>query len=412
MDKIKKFFKGQKEGVLATQHLIGMFGATTLVPVLTGMSVSVALFTAGVGTLLFHLVTKRKVPVFLGSSFAFIPGILAVVASTGSLAEAQGGIVIAGLLYFIFALLVWRIGIPRVVKAFPSHITGTIIMLIGFSLIPTAAEMALTTTSLSLLVLFVAALITIFVRGFVGQLAILISIAVGYGSALMVNLVDLEAIATAPWFMIPNFTAPRFSMAGVALIAPIVLATFMEHIGDIAANQAITGNNFYKDPGLHRTLLGDGLATAFAGLIGGPANTTYSENTAILSITKNYNPKTIRLAAVFAIILSFSGKVSAIFQSIPTAVLGGVSLMLFWMIAKIGMDAVLKVRYLLNWKHQLIIFIMIIVGLGNSFTEPLFNFSIKLPVSSTASIEGVALAALVGVVLNLIAGKAKKKEVA
>lgn len=412
MDKIKKFFKGQKEGVLATQHLIGMFGATTLVPVLTGMSVSVALFTAGVGTLLFHLVTKRKVPVFLGSSFAFIPGILAVVASTGSLAEAQGGIVIAGLLYLIFALLVWRIGIPRVVKAFPSHITGTIIMLIGFSLIPTAAEMALTTTSLSLLVLFVAALITIFVRGFVGQLAILISIAVGYGSALVVNLVDLEAIAAAPWFMIPNFTAPRFSVAGVALIAPIVLATFMEHIGDIAANQAITGNNFYKDPGLHRTLLGDGLATAFAGLVGGPANTTYSENTAILSITKDYDPKTIRLAAVFAIILSFSGKVSAIFQSIPTAVLGGVSLMLFWMIAKIGMDAVLKVRYLLNWKHQLIIFIMIIVGLGNSFTEPLFNFSIKLPVSSTASIEGVALAALVGVILNLVAGKAKKKEVA
>ena len=412
MDKIKKFFKGQREGVLATQHLIGMFGATTLVPVLTGMSVSVALFTAGVGTLLFHLVTKRKVPVFLGSSFAFIPGILAVVASTGSLAEAQGGIVIAGLLYLIFALLVWRIGIPRVVKAFPSHITGTIIMLIGFSLIPTAAEMALTTTSLSLLVLFVVALITIFVRGFVGQLAILISIAVGYGSALVVNLVDLEAIAAAPWFMIPNFTAPRFSVAGVALIAPIVLATFMEHIGDIAANQAITGNNFYKDPGLHRTLLGDGLATAFAGLVGGPANTTYSENTAILSITKNYNPKTIRLAAVFAIILSFSGKVSAIFQSIPTAVLGGVSLMLFWMIAKIGMDAVLKVRYLLNWKHQLIIFIMIIVGLGNSFTEPLFNFSIKLPVSSTASIEGVALAALVGVILNLVAGRAKKKEVA
>ena len=412
MDKIKKFFKGQKEGVLATQHLIACFGATTLVPVLTGMSVSVALFTAGVGTLLFHLVTKRKVPVFLGSSFAFIPGILAVVASTGSLAEAQGGIVIAGLLYFIFALLVWRIGIPRVVKAFPSHITGTIIMLIGFSLIPTAAEMALTTTSLSLLVLFVAALITIFVRGFVGQLAILISIAVGYGSALVVNLVDLEAIAAAPWFMIPNFTAPRFSVAGVALIAPIVLATFMEHIGDIAANQAITGNNFYKDPGLHRTLLGDGLATAFAGLVGGPANTTYSENTAILSITKNYNPRIIRLAAVLAIILSFSGKVSAIFQSIPTAVLGGVSLMLFWMIAKIGMDAVLKVRYLLNWKHQLIIFIMIIVGLGNSFTEPLFNFSIKLPVSSTASIEGVALAALVGVILNLVAGKAKKKEVA
>lgn len=407
MDKFKKT-------VLGFQHLIAMFGATTLVPMLTGMSVSVALFAAGVGTLIFHFVTKRKVPIFLGSSFAFIPGIIAVATTTGSLAQAQGGIVVAGFLYLVFALLVRRIGIGKIVKAFPPHITGTIIMLIGVSLIPTAAEMSLTNTSLSLLVLFVATLMTIFVGGFVGQLAIIISIVVGYCSALMVNLVDLDPVIQAPWLAVPNFTAPEFSLTGIMLIAPIVLATFMEHIGDIAANQTITGQNFYKDPGLHRTLVGDGLATAFSGLIGGPANTTYSENTAVLSITKNYNPQIIRIAAVFAIFLSFSGKVSAIFQSIPTAVLGGVSLVLFWMIAKIGIDAVLAIRYKLKFKHQMIIAIMIILGLGNSFTEPLFGFSLALPISSTATIEGVALAALVGVILNLLAGDPirKKQEVA
>lgn len=411
METIKRYFKGSKDGLLAIQHLIACFGATTLVPILTGMSVSVALFSAGIGTLIFHFVTKRKVPVFLGSSFAFIPGILAVVASTGSLAQAQGGIVVAGLLYLIFALIVRRVGIARIVKAFPSHVTGTIIMLIGFTLIPTAAEMSLTNTSLALMVLFVASLITIFISGFVGQLAIMISIAVGYGAALLVNLVDITPILEAPWFAIPNFTAPEFSLTGVMLIAPIVLATFMEHIGDIAASQTITGQNFYKDPGLHRTLIGDGIATAFAGLIGGPANTTYSENTAVLSITKNYDPRIIRMAAVLAILLSFSGKISAIFQSIPTAVLGGISLVLFWMIAKIGMDAVLAVRYKLNFKHQMIIAIMILVGLGNNFTEPLFNFTLALRLSPTAEIKGVALAALVGIVLNLIAGNPMKEKV-
>lgn len=402
MDKIKKISLG-------FQHLVACFGATTLVPLLTGMSISVALFTAGVGTLIFHFVTKMKVPIFLGSSFAFIPGIIAVGTASG-LAEAQGGIVIAGLLYLIFALIVYKVGITRIKKAFPSHITGTIIMLIGFSLIPTAAQMALTQTPLALLVLFTAALITIFVNGFIGQLSIIISIAVGYLSALLVNMINLDPIIAAPWFAIPNFTAPAFSLGSILIIAPVVLATFMEHIGDIAANQTITGNNFYEDPGLHRTLIGDGLATAFAGLLGGPANTTYSENTAILSITKNYDPRVIRITAVLAIFLSFSGKLSAIFQSIPTAVLGGISLMLFWMIAKIGINAVLEVRYRLRGVHQLIIAIMIIIGLGSSFTEPLFGFSMALPISSTATLQGVGLAALVGIILNLLAGQPFKKE--
>ena len=398
------FLRSWKNGILAIQHLVACFGATTLVPLLTGLDISVALFAAGVGTLIFHFVTKMKVPVFLGSSFAFIPGIMAVVAATGSVAAAQGGIIVAGLLYLVFAAIVYHIGLKRVVRAFPGHVTGTIIMLIGFSLIPTAADMALTKTPLALLVLFTAVLIQLFVSGFIGQLAILLSIAVGYAAALLVGMIDTGMIAAAPWFAVPNFTAPTFSMVSILTIAPVVLATFMEHIGDIAANQTITKNNFYKDPGLHRTLIGDGLATAFAGLIGGPPNTTYSENTALLAITKNYDPRIIRFTAVLAILLSFSGKLSAIFQSIPTAVLGGISLVLFWMIAKIGIDTVLKIRYRLKWQHQAIIAIMILVGLGTSFTEPLFGFAIAIPISSTASLQGVGLAALVGIVLNLIAG--------
>lgn len=404
------FLRSWKNGVLAIQHLIACFGATTLVPLLTGMSVSVALFTAGVGTLIFHLVTKRKVPIFLGSSFAFIPGLIATITATGSISFAQGGIIIAGLLYLVFAAIVYFVGLERITQAFPGHITGTIIMLIGFSLIPVAVDMSLTKIPLALLVLSTAVLIQIFISGFVGQLAILLSIALGYGVALMVNMVDTNIIAAAPWIAIPNFTAPTFSLASILTIAPVVLATFMEHIGDIAANQTIVKKNFYVDPGLHRTLIGDGLATAFAGLVGGPPNTTYSENTALLAITKNYDPRIIRLTAVLAILLSFFGKLSAIFQSIPAAVLGGISLVLFSMIAKIGIGSVLAVRYKLRGVHQIIIVVMIFIGLGSHCTESFFGFALSIPISPTANLEGVALAALVGIVLNLIAGTPFKEE--
>lgn len=410
MKKSINFLQGWKDGVLAMQHLIGMFGATTLVPLLTGLDVGVALFSAGMGTLIFHLVTKRKVPIFLGSSFAFIPGILAVVAATGSLAQAQGGIVVAGLMYLIFALVIHFIGLENIKKIFPAYIVGTVITVIGFSLIPTAVDMTTQNIPLGLLTLFLAVFIHIFGKGFIGQLTILIAIAVGYMVSLRLGYVDLTVIQTAPWFRVPNFTLPEFSWTGISLIVPIVLATFMEHIGDIGANQTITKGNYYEDPGLHRTLIGDGLATAFAGLVGGPANTTYGENTAILKITGVFRPYILRLAAVFAIILSFSGKISAVFQSTPVAVLGGISLMLFWMIAKIGIDAVDEVKMSLKWFHWAIIGIMLAAGLGSNFTEALFGFPVSIQLTQYASISGAGLAAIIGIILNMFARLKEKKE--
>lgn len=400
MKKTINFLQRWKDGVLGLQHLVGMFGATTLVPLLTGMDVGVALFSAGIGTLLFHMVTKRKVPIFLGSSFAFIPGILAVVAATGSLAQAQGGIVIAGLMYFIFAALVYFIGLDNITKIFPKYVVGTVITVIGFSLIPTAADMTSANLPLGLITLFLAIFITVFGKGFVSQLTILISIAAGYAISLALNLVDLTMIQEAAWFRIPSFTAPEFSWIGISMMVPIVLATFMEHIGDIGANQEITGGDYYKDPGLHRTLIGDGLATAVAGMIGGPANTTYGENTAILKITKVFKPYILRIAAVFAIILSFSGKISAVFQSTPVAVLGGISLMLFWMIAKIGIDAVDSVKMELRWYHWVIVAIMLFFGLGSNFTEVLIGVPVHIQITEVATISGAGLAAVIGIALN------------
>lgn len=410
MKKTINFLRGWKDGILGLQHLIAMFGATTLVPLLTGLDVGVALFAAGIGTLLFHFVTKKKVPIFLGSSFAFIPGIIAVVAATGSTRQAQGGIVVAGLLYFAFAAIVHLIGLDNINKIFPRYVVGAVITIIGFSLIPTAVNMATTNILLALMTLFLAVFINIFGTGFLGQLTILISIAAGYSLSLMLNMVDLTLIQNAAWFRIPAFTTPEFSWTGISMIAPIVLATFMEHIGDVGAVQTITGKNFYKDPGLHRTLIGDGLATAFAGLIGGPANTTYGENTAVLKITKVFSPHILRIAAVFAIMLSFSGKISAIFQSTPTAVLGGISLMLFWMIAKVGIDTVDSVKMELRWYQWAVIVIMLLVGLGSNFTEGLFGFPIQIKITEVAALSGAGLAAIAGVLLNILVRLKDKKE--
>lgn len=410
MKKTINFLQSWKDGVLGLQHLTAMFGATTLVPLLTGLDVGVALFSAGVGTLLFHLITKRKVPIFLGSSFAFIPGILAVVAATGSTAQAQGGIVIAGLAYLVFAALVFWIGLENINKVFPKYVVGTVITVIGFSLIPTAVDMTSTNIPLGLMTLFLAVFINIFGTGFIGQLTILISIAFGYFLSLGLGLVDLTLIQEAPWFRIPSFTAPEFSWTGISLMVPIVLATFMEHIGDIGANQSITGGNYYKDPGLHRTLIGDGVATAFAGLIGGPANTTYGENTAVLKITQVFKPHILRIAAVFAILLSFSGKISAVFQSTPTAVLGGISLMLFWMIAKIGIDTVDSVKMELKWYQWAVVAIMLFLGLGSNFTETLMGFPVSIPITEVASISGAGLSAMAGIILHSFVRLKEKKK--
>ena len=403
------FLQSWKDGVLGLQHLVGMFGATTLVPLLTGMDTAVALFAAGLGTLLFHFLTKKKVPIFLGSSFAFIPGIIAVGAAS-DLAYARGAIVIAGLLYLPFALAVYLIGLERVKKIFPSYITGTMIGMIGLTLIPTAVDMASGNFTVAFITLITAVLISYFSKGFLSQLSILIAIGVGYLTSASLGLIDYSSIQNAEWLLIPAFELPKFSIESILMVTPIVLATFMEHIGDIAANQSIVGKDFFSDPGLHKTLIGDGLATSLSGMIGGPANTTYSENTALLKITKNYNPKIIRIAAWFAIGLAFFGKVSGGLQSIPVFVLGGISIMLFWMISKTGLDTIVNAAPSMNWFNWVVVGIMLILGLGNEPVQKLFNINLALQIGDF-QLQGIALAALVGIVLNILWNLKGTKEI-
>ena len=322
-----------KKAILSIQHLLAMFGATVLVPLLTGFDPSVAIFCAGVGTLLFHKCTDFKVPVFLGSSFAFI-SVINQVAETfdGDLSYAQGGIIVAGLIYIIMSFIVRVVGPEKVKKYFPPQVTGAMIIVIGLNLIPTAIDMAMNNILVALITLGVAVGINQFAKGSIRQFSVIIAILVGIVVSKFAGITDFSAVSQASYFAIPNFTAPKFSIEAIIIIAPVVLAVFMEHVGDITTNGAVVGKNFLEDPGLHKTLLGDGIATLFAGFMGGPANTTYGENTALLAITKNYDPKLLRLTAVFAIIISCVGKFGAFLQSIPTAVMGGISIYLFSMI--------------------------------------------------------------------------------
>ena len=371
------------------QHLIAMFGATTLVPLLTGLNVGVALFSAGVGTLIFHFCTEKKVPVFLGSSFAFIPVIIGVGQQWG-LQYAQGGIVVAGLLYLLFSVLVSKIGLENINKYLPKHVIGAMITIIGVSLIPVAIDMSSSYWIVALITFGVAIAIMLGKKNFIGQLSVLIAIAVGYIVSIPLGLVDFGIITEARWVAMPSFTLPKFNIAAIAIIAPVVLATFMEHIGDITANGTIVGKNFMVEPGLNKTLIGDGLATTFAGLVGGPANTTYGENTGVLAITKNYDPSVLRLAAVFAIILAFVGKIAGFLASIPVAVLGGISLLLFGMIAKIGIFTIADDRSWESWKKTAIIIVMLFLGLGS---VEVWRFS------------GISLAAIFGIVVNFLLTK-------
>ncbi len=390
-----------KRVVLGLQHLIAMFGATVLVPIITGFDPSVALIAAGSGTLLFHLVTKGKVPVFLGSSFAFIPVILYVANTYGDLAYAQGGLMVAGAIYIILSLLIKKIGIGRIRKYLPAQVVGPMIIVIGLSLIPVAIDMASAGFGLAVLTLGTALIITKFGRGFSKQLSILIAVATGYAVALAFNVVDTSIITEASLVQMPNFSAPKFNLGAILIIAPVVLAVFMEHIGDITTNGEVVGKNFIKDPGLNRTLLGDGIATMFASMIGGPANTTYGENTGVLAITKNYDPSVLRIAAVFAIILGFVSRLGGVLSSIPVAVMGGISLMLFSMIALVGVNTIKKNKAVaFKTKNLVIIASILLLGLGTSYLETYTGIVIGIPVTEGVQITGLSLAAIVGVALN------------
>ena len=395
---------GIKNFILGIQHLLAMFGATVLVPILTGLDISVALFSAGVGTLIFHCCTKFKVPVFLGSSFAFIAPICAVISQYGSVQYAQGGILVAGLLYVILALFVNAIGVEKIRKLLPAQVVGPMIIVIGMNLLPTTFTNIKVNFLISAVTLGSALLISKFGRGFIKQLNIVLAIIIGYVLTLVLesSLINTTAIVQASWFSVPNFTLPKFDAGAIAMIAPIVIAVFMEHIGDITTNGQVVGQDFIKDPGLNRTLLGDGLATMFAGLVGGPANTTYGENTGVLAMTKNYNPRNLEIAAVFAIILSFVGKISGFLSNIPLPVMGGISLMLYCMISLIGVKTIRTEKVDFNWKNIIIMAVIIFLGLYPTYFQPIFKFNIAFNITETISFGGLSLAAVVGILINYI----------
>lgn len=399
--------------VLALQHLIAMFGATILVPMLTGLDPSVALFTAGVGTLIFHICTKGKVPVFLGSSFAFIAVINAVKTDYGDLRYAQGGMFVAGLIYVLTSFLIKKIGVEKVKKVLPAQVVGPMIMVIGLNLLPTAAGMVSKNIILGLLTLGITLLIKFFGRGFTKQIAILIGVGVGYTVALLTGFVDTALISEASMFAIPNFTLPKFNIGAIMIIAPVVLAVFMEHIGDITTNGTVVGKNFIEDPGLNRTLLGDGLATLTASMLGGPANTTYGENTGVLALTKNYDPSILRITALFAIALSFIAKFGTVIRTIPEPVMGGISLMLFTMIALIGAKTIKNEKVKFNWKNIIVIASILFVGLIAPYINPYldqnFGFIIGIKVTEAVTISGLSFAAIVGVIVNILLNGIKRK---
>jgi uracil permease len=421
---VSKGFESSKKIILALQHLIAMFGATVLVPILTGFDTSVALVCAGCGTLIFHFCTKKKVPVFLGSSFAFIGSILMVKEQFGSLAYAQGGLIVAGFIYVLLSLVINKIGVERLNKILPSHVIGPMIIVIGLSLLPVAIDMtglSITGSSITVnspeiylaIITFVSAvLINKFAKGFARQLSILIAVVIGYIVASVMGMVDMSAMTSAPLVAMPNFATPKFDLGAILIIAPVVLAVFMEHIGDVTTNGSVVGKNFIKDPGLNRTLLGDGLATMFAGFIGGPANTTYGENTGVLAITKNYDPSILRLAAVFAIILGFVAKIGGLLRTIPVPVMGGISFMLFGMIAFIGVRIIKDNKVEFNTKNIIVMATIVVVGLGTTYLAKYFSINIGIPLSTTNTglmLTGLSLAAIVGVGLNAILSSVFKK---
>ena len=401
-----------RKAALSIQHLLAMFGATVLVPLLTGFDPAVAIFCAGVGTLIFHFCTDWKVPVFLGSSFAFI-GVINQVsdAFNGDLAYAQGGIIVAGLLYLIMSLVVKFIGVEKVKKYFPPQVTGAMIAVIGLNLIPSALDMALTYLPIAIITLAIAIGINKFAKGSIRQFSVIIAVFTGLVLSFILKQVDTTAASQASWFAIPNFRLPKFSIEAILMIAPVVLATFMEHIGDVTTNGTVVGKNFIENPGLNRTLLGDGLATIFAGFAGGPTNTTYGEYTALLAITKNYDPRVLELTAVFAIVLSCVGKFGGFLQSIPQAVMGGISIYLFSMITYVGVKSIRDSKcYKGNTKNIIIIATILIIGLGTSYLSTYAGIEIGIPLSKTSSLTGLSLAAIVGVILNRILNAKDFKE--
>ena len=397
MNDNKKLGPVQKT-IVGVQFLFVAFGATVLVPLLVGMDPSVALFTAGVGTLIFHLVTKGKVPIFLGSSFAFIAPIIKATELYG-LPGTLSGLVAVGAVYGIMSALVRFRGVGFISRLFPPVVVGPVIMLIGLSLASTGVDMAKENWLLAIISLLTTIVVSLFGKGLLRLIPIFSGIVVGYVAATIMGIVDFQPVADASWLALPAFVRPEFSWEAIIFMIPVAIAPVIEHIGDVYAINEVAGKDFVKDPGLHRTMLGDGLACMVSAFIGGPPVTTYSEVTGAISLTKITDPAVIRIAAITGILFSVLGKVSAILKTIPSAVLGGIMLLLFGTIASVGINSLIKNKIDMGDTRNLVI-ASLILTLGIGGAELTFG---------DFTIGGIGLAALVGVILNLIIPKSKAK---
>jgi len=414
--------------ILGLQHMFAMFGATVLVPILVQsyglpLSIQTTLFFAGIGTLFFHVCTKLKVPAFLGSSFAYLGGFEAVaklpayenMAPEDKLAYALGGVVVAGLLYVILAGIIKAVGVKKVMRFLPPVVTGPIIILIGLNLAPSAVNNAKTCWWLALVAMAIIIAANIWGKGMIKIIPILLGVVGSYivaviantlgatawdfssGEAVAVPLMNFSAVAQSKIVGLQPFAIAKFDLNSILVMAPIAIAAMMEHIGDMSAISATVGENFIEDPGLHRTLIGDGVATSLAGLFGGPANTTYGENTGVLVLSKVYDPRVVRLAAIYAVVLSFSPAFAAVVNSIPTAIIGGVSFILYGMISAIGVRNVVENRVdFTNSRNLIIAAVILVCGLG--FTGGL-SFHVG---EAQITLTSLAIAAIAGILLNAI----------
>jgi uracil permease len=394
-----------RQVLAGAQMLFVAFGALVLMPLITGMDPNVALFTAGIGTLLFQLVTKRQVPVFLASSFAFIAPIIAAKGDFG-LPAVLGGVVAAGIVYMILGFAVRLKGPGFIDRLLPPVVIAPVIISIGLALSPVAVNMAMgkagdgsaqlipyeTAMMISMPALLTTLLVAVLGKGLFRLVPILAGVAVGYGLSFAFGVVDTAGIASAPWLAIPNFVTPEFQWGAILFMVPVALAPAIEHIGGVVAIGGVTGNNFIKKPGLHRTLLGDGLATSAAGLFGGPPNTTYAEVTGAVMLTKNYNPKVMTWAAIFALVLAFIGKFGAGLLSIPVPVMGGILCLLFGSIAVVGLSTLIRHQVdLAEARNLIIVSVTLVFGIGGMT----FGYG-------EFSLSGISLCAIIALTLNLV----------
>ena len=396
-----------KQSFVGLQMLFVAFGALVLVPLITGLDSNTALLTAGVGTLLFQLCTGKQVPIFLASSFAFIAPIQYGIQTWG-IATTMGGLASAGLVYLALSILVKLRGTEALQRIFPPIVVGPVIIIIGMGLAPVAVDMSLGKNSVyayndailvSMVTLLTTLSVAVFAKGLMKLIPIMFGITAGYILCLFLGLINFQPVIDAPWFSLPKLTAPEFNLEAILYMLPIAIAPAVEHVGGIMAISSVTGKDFLKKPGLHRTLLGDSLATAAASLVGGPPNTTYSEVTGAVMLTRNFNPNIMTWAAVWAIAISFCGKVGAFLSTIPTIVMGGIMMLVFGSIAVVGMSTLIRGKVDVTEARNLcIISVVMTFGIGNMFVDV-----------GNVSLKGISLCAIVAIILNLVLPKAKNE---